>query len=123
MFKAISHCRRANLFCGIVLCLVVPVTKGFTQTAEASPAARALYHGEYVEARELATRHLRNSPTDVSVRIILARADLAMGKYGEALGELKKVLATDPHNNDALYYLSFAARGLSQQEYATLYRL
>jgi len=123
MLQAISHYRQASLFCGTLLCLVVPVTNGFTQIAEASPAARALYRGKYEEARELATRHLENRPTDLLVRIILARTDLAMGKYGEALGELKKVLASDPQSNDALYYLSFAARGLSQQEYARLYRL
>jgi tetratricopeptide (TPR) repeat protein len=82
-----------------------------------------LYRGDYEHAKELAVSHLQKKPTDLPVRIILARAELAMGNYGEALAELKRILALDPHNIDALYYLSFAARGMSQQEYERLFRL
>src|SRR2546430_17628912 len=99
MLQAISHCRQASLFCGTLLCLVVPVTNGFTQIAEASPAARALYRGKYEEARELATRHLENRTTDLRVRIILARTYLAMGNNGEALAELTKVLTSNHQSN------------------------
>jgi tetratricopeptide (TPR) repeat protein len=112
---------RANSFCGLLLFLSLPLTNGLTQ--QLSTPARALYRGDYKHAKELAVRHLQKKPTDLRVRIILARAELAMGNYSEALAELKRVLAQDPHNIDALYYLSFAARGMSQQEYARLYRL
>jgi len=124
MLHFIRHCRPANSFRGLFVLLVfLPLTNGFTQRAEVSSSARALYRGDYEHAKELAVSHLQKTPTDLPVRIILARAELAMGNYGEALAELKKVLSSDPRNIDALYYLSFAARGLSQQEYARLYRL
>jgi len=124
MLQAISHCRQARRFCGgLVLSVLLSVTKGLTQPSDMSPAARALYSGNYEQAKELAERHLQKKPADLLARIILARAELAVGDYGEALGELKRVLAFDPHNVDAFYYMSFAARGMSQQEYERLYRL
>ncbi len=124
MLHSIRHCRPANSFRGLfVLFVFLPLTNGFTQQPEVSSSARALYRGDYEHAKELAVSNLRKKPTDLPVRIILARAELAMGNYGEALAELKKVLSSDPQNIDALYYLSFAARALSQQEYARLYRL
>jgi len=124
MFHSFRHCCPANSFRGLfVLFLFLPLTNGFAQRPELSSSARALYRGDYEHAKELALSHLQRRPTDLPVRIILARAELAMGNYREALAELNKVLSADPHNIDALYYLSFAARGLSQQEYARLYRL
>jgi len=124
MLQAISHWRAASRFCGVLaLSLFLSVPSGLTQQPGMSPAARALHRGDYEQAKELAERHLRQKPADFPVRIMLARAELAVGNYGEALGELRKVLALDPHNIDALYYMSFAARGMSQQEYERLYRL
>lgn len=46
----------------------------------------------------LAGSLLQKKRTDLPARIILARAELAMGNYGEALAELKKVFLSDPHN-------------------------
>ena len=124
MLHAIPRCRPANLFCKLfLLFLSLPVTNGFPQRLELSSPARALYRGDFEHAKELAMSLLQKKPNDLPVRIILARAELAMGSYGEALTELKRVLVLDPHNIDALYYLSFAARGMSQQEYERLYRL
>ena len=123
MLHLIPRYHPANSFCGLLLFLCLPLTNGLTQQAELSSAAQALYRGDYKHAKELAVSHLQKKPADLPVRIILARAELAMGNYGEALAELKRVLVQDPQNIDALYYLSFAARGMSQQEYARLYRL
>src|SRR5215471_7657860 len=123
MLHPIWRRRLANSFCGLLLFLSLLVTNGFTQRTELSSAAQALYRGDYKHAKELAVSHLQKKPADLPVRIILARAELAMGNYGEALAELKRVLVQDPQNIDALYYLSFAARGMSQQEYARLFRL
>jgi tetratricopeptide (TPR) repeat protein len=123
MLHYIRRSRPANTLCGLLLFLSLPLTNGLTQQPELSSPARALYRGDYKHAKELAVSHLQKKPADLPVRIILARAELAIGNYGEALAELKRVLVQDPHNVDALYYLSFTARGMSQQEYARLYRL
>jgi tetratricopeptide (TPR) repeat protein len=101
-----------------------------TTLASASPqspimakCARALYRGDYAQAEQLAERHLQKYPTDVPARVMLGRAELAQGKLRPAFEELRKALALDPHNIDALYYLSFAARALSQQEYQRLFAM
>jgi tetratricopeptide (TPR) repeat protein len=88
-----------------------------------SQSERTLYRGDYEQAKRLAESHLQKKPADLFMRVILARAELSTGHYSEALGDLRKVLASDPHNIDALYYLSFAARGLAQQEYERLYAM
>jgi predicted Zn-dependent protease len=124
MSRTDSHLVSANLMGWIlVLVLLLPFASGFAQSKEMFPAARALYRGDYEKARALAASHLQKKPADILVRITLARADLALGKFAEAIAELNRVLASDPRNVDGLYYLSFAARALSQQEYAKLYRL
>jgi tetratricopeptide (TPR) repeat protein len=124
MLYFIRRRRPANWCCGLfLLFLSLPVTNGFTQQPELSSPARALFRGDYEHAKELAVSLLQKKPNDLPVRIILARAELAMGNYGGALAQLKRILALDPHNIDALYYLSFAARGMSQQEYERLFRL
>jgi len=123
MLHPIWRRRLANSFCGLLLFLSLLVTNGFTQRTELSSPARALYRGDYKHAKELAVTHLQKKPADLPIRIILARAELAMGNYGEALAELNRVLAQNPHNIDALYYLSLTARAMSQQEYARLYQL
>jgi len=124
MLHFIRHRHPANAFRGwFVLFVLLLLTNGFTQQSDVFPSARALYRGDYEHAKELAVSHLQKRPTDLPVRIILARAELAMGNFRDALAELKKVLSADPRNIDALYYLSLAARGLSQQEYARLYGL
>ena len=83
----------------------------------------ALYRGDYVEAAQLANRQLLRYPNDVAMRVMLVRAELAQGKLRPAFEELRRALASDPHNIDALYYLSFAARGLSQAEYQRLFAM
>jgi tetratricopeptide (TPR) repeat protein len=59
----------------------------------------------------------------VGFRVLLARAELAQGKSDSALQDLRKALAIDPHNIEALYYLSFTARSLLDQEYQRLYSM
>jgi cytochrome c-type biogenesis protein CcmH/NrfG len=72
---------------------------------------------------QVAEKHLRSQPRDAPVRVILARAELAHGELARASAELRQALASDPHNIDALYYLSLAARELSQREYQRLFAL
>ena len=84
---------------------------------------KAFYRTDYMQAVELAEKQLRQHPNDVAVRVILARAELAQGKFQQAFEGLQKVLASDPNNIDALYYLSLIARELSHREYERLFSI
>src|SRR2546423_1420455 len=86
------------------------------QSSGLAECRRAFYRGDYVQAAELAEKHLRQHPNDGPVRVILARAELAQGQFQEAFDGLQKVLASDPKNIDALYYLSIIAGQLSLRE-------
>lgn len=94
-----------------------------SQTSAMEECTQALYRGEYDHAVHLAERYLSRFPKNVGIRVLLARAELAQGKSDAALEELRKALAIDPHNIDALYYLSFTARALLDQEYQRLYSM
>ncbi len=93
------------------------------QTSGLTECTRAFYRGDYVQAAELAEKHLRQHPGDSPVRMVLARAGLAQGKFQQAFEGFQKVLASDPKNIDALYYLSIIARELSHREYERLFSL
>jgi tetratricopeptide (TPR) repeat protein len=93
------------------------------QTPALTECTQTFYRGDYARAAELAEKHLRQHPGDAPVRMVLARADLAQGKFQRAFEGLQKVLASDPKNIDALYYLSILARELSHREYERLFSL
>jgi tetratricopeptide (TPR) repeat protein len=93
------------------------------QTSALTECTQAFYRGDYTRAAEVAEKHLRQHPADASVRMVLARADLAQGKFQHAFEGVQKVLASDPKNIDALYYLSIIARELSHREYERLFSL
>jgi tetratricopeptide (TPR) repeat protein len=112
--------------CFGVFCLLAALAtdgRGLAQSAALAESTRALYRGDYTQAAQLAEKHLHSYPNDASVRVILGRADLALGKFQLAFEELRKALATDPRNIDALYYLALVARELSQQQYQKLVAL
>jgi tetratricopeptide (TPR) repeat protein len=108
-----------SIFCGELMSLC----ETFAQSPALTEASRALYQGEPQRAAELAEKHFRKYPKDTTVRVILARAELAQGKFQRAYQELQKVLASEPGNIDALYYMAIVSRVLSQQEYQRLYTL
>lgn len=93
------------------------------QSSALRESTRAFYRGDYLQAAQLAKGHLRKYPNDAPVRVMLGRAELAQGNFPAAMGQLRRVLASDPRNIDALYYLSLAARELSQREYQRLFVL
>ena len=95
----------------------------FGQSSALAACTRELYRGDYKQAASLAERHLLKHPKDNSVRVILARAELAQGQFPPAFEDLRKVLASDPRNMDALYYMSLLSRELSQREYQRLFAL
>ena len=98
-------------------------TFGFGQSRVLTEVARAFYKGDYALVTSKAKKHLQSLPKDVPVRVMLARAELAQGKFLNAFENLRKAIAADPRNIDALYYLSLTARELSQREYQRLYNL
>src|SRR6266850_724150 len=111
-----------RIFC---LLLLVATTGGQTygQSLALTESAKAFNRGDYLRAAELAEEHLQAYPKDVPVRLILARAVLAQGKFHQAFEGLQKVLASDPKNIDALYYMSLIARELSHREYERLFSI
>ena len=108
-------------------CLLVLVAANSAETHGQSSAlvesTRAFYRGDYLEAAQLAEKHLRAYPKDAPVRLVLARAELAQGKFKQAFEGLQKILASDPNNIDALYYMSVIARELSHREYERLFSI
>src|SRR6267378_1830454 len=93
------------------------------QSLSLEKATDAFYRGEYAKAAELAEEQLRANPKSAPLRVLLARAELAQGKLLPAFEQLRSVLAGNPRNVDALYYLSIVARELSQQEYQRLFAM
>src|ERR1700730_4645083 len=110
-----------------VTCLLVMVAAvgahTYGQSSALTESTKSFYRGDYLRAAQLAEKHLRVYPKDAPVRLILARSELAQGKFQEAFRELQKVLASDPRNIDALYYLSLIARELSHREYERLFSI
>lgn len=106
-----------------LLLLLIASAECFAQSSALAESRRALFQGEPQRAAELAEKHLKKYPKDTTVRVILARAQLAQGKFLSAYQELQKALASDPRNIDALYYLAIVSRALSQQEYQRLYAM
>jgi tetratricopeptide (TPR) repeat protein len=109
-------------FCLLVL-VAAAGAQSYGQSLALTESTKAFYRGDYAQAAELTEKHLRAYPKDVPVRLILARAELAQGKFQQAFEGLKKVLASDPNNIDALYYVSLIARELSHREYERLFSI
>ena len=107
----------------LVALIVTLCAEANGQSAALTKSTGALYRADYLEAAEIAEQHLRRYPNDAPVRVILARAELAQGRFQEAFEELRKALASDPRNIDALYYLSLVSRELSQREYQRLFSM
>src|SRR5262245_41184359 len=93
-----------------LLLLTVVCAECFAQTTAVKESVRALSRGDHQQAVELAEKHLLKYPNDAPARVILARAELAQGKFERAYQELQKALAADPRNIDALYYLAIVAK-------------
>lgn len=111
-----------QLWCPLIL-LLSAASPCLAQSSALTESARALERGEYQRAETLAANYLKTRPKHVPARILLARAVLAQGKFQAADAELRRALALDPKNIDALYYLGMVASVLSRMEYERLYQL
>ena len=90
-------------------------------TAPPEAAARAFDRGDYPQAVALARQRLRALPRDTSARLVLARAEAALGRFEDAYRSFRRVLALQPRSTDALYYLSILGGVLAQGEYDRLF--
>jgi protein O-GlcNAc transferase len=87
----------------------------------ASAAARAFDRGEYARALALARQRLSALPRDAGTRVVMARAQAALGDFPGAYQAFRKVLALEPRNTDALYYLTILGGVLAEREYDRLF--
>jgi tetratricopeptide (TPR) repeat protein len=94
-----------------------PAGAAAPSTAE---GARAFDRGDYPQAIALAGQRLRAAPEDVAAHIVKARAEAALGRFEAAYQGFRKVLALQPRNTDALYYLTILGGVLAQAEYDRL---
>jgi tetratricopeptide (TPR) repeat protein len=108
---------------GLLVMAIAICATASGQSSVLNECTRAFYRGQYAETAQLAEKHLRKFPNDAPVRVMLARAELAQGKFQQAIDALQKTLASDSKNIDALYYLSLVAREMSQREYQRLFVL
>ncbi len=84
---------------------------------------RAFYRGDYPQAIALSKERLRAQPGDVQARIVLGRAEAALGRFEAAFEGFGKALRIDPRSADALYYLGITAGVLAQAEYERVFEL
>jgi tetratricopeptide (TPR) repeat protein len=87
----------------------------------ASAAARAFDRGDYAQAIALARQRLKSLPRDAGARVVMARAEAARGHFEDAYQGFRRVLALQPRNTDALYYLSILGGVLAEGEYNRLF--
>jgi tetratricopeptide (TPR) repeat protein len=88
---------------------------------ERSAAARAFDRGDYARAVTLARQRLTAFPRDTGARLVMARAEAALGHFENAYEAFRKALALQPRSTDALYYLSILGGVLAQAEYDRLF--
>lgn len=112
--------RRSLLVAVAVTLWVRPPAPAAAAPASVPPTAtewsRAFERGDYRQAVVLAGRRLEAAPKDVGARLVLARAEAALGRFDAAYDGFRQALRAEPRNADALYYLGMTAGVLAQQE-------
>lgn len=106
-----------------VLLLLAAALAAAASALEMPAYARAFHGGDYPGAKKLASERLAAQPSDVQARIILARAEAAMGRFEAAYASFREAERRAPRNPDALYYLAVTAGALAEAEYARLLEL
>jgi len=122
-FDTMSSDAPPRVACGWLLALLLAAAPSGLAQSPVAESLRALYRGDYQLAAGLAARHLKARPHDARARVVLARAVLAQGKFDEAFAELRRAVADDPADVDALYYLGMVSGVLSQIEHQQLFAM
>jgi protein O-GlcNAc transferase len=104
----------------IGLVLAVPLALRGEEAPEITKGIQALYRGDYDSARSEAAGYLKSHPDSAEAHTLLARSEIAQGRYTLAYGALRHALELDPTNIDALYYLGRVCTILSQIEFRRL---
>lgn len=92
-------------------------------TLALKPGLQALFAGDYPMAEAAALAQLKANPRSPNALVLLARVQMAQGKYQPAYGTLRKALASSPSNVEALYFMGKLTSALSQMEYQQLAQL
>lgn len=100
---------------------ISPQGEAAVRGGPATAWARAFDRGDYERATALARDRLRAVPRDVRARLVMARAEAALGRLDSAYQEFRRVLAIQPRNTDALYYLAILGGVLAASEYDRLF--
>jgi len=100
----------------LAITLVKPNPLRAQAARELTEGTKALFSGQYTKARTLASKYLEAHPQDASAHVLLARAEIAEGKYQPAYETLRKAWELAPSNLDVLYYLEKLCAILSQME-------
>lgn len=126
MFSAKSKRILTHLACFICLLALssrVGILFAGQHPAELVTARHALYRGDFSKAASLAEVYVKSHPSSVEGLSLLARAELAQGKYQRSFDTLRKALQSAPQDTDVLYYLSRVSTILAQQQFQRLRQL
>jgi tetratricopeptide (TPR) repeat protein len=105
---------------GLAFALATPIRVTGQEAPEIGEGTRSLYRGDYEKALSLASQYVESHPESAAARILLARSEIAQGRYTSAYDALRQALELDPTNIDALYYLERLCTILSQLEFRQL---
>ncbi len=83
-------------------------------------ASRALSSGDPDRALQLATAYLKQHPSDPRGHVLLARIHMDANRLDPAYREVRRALAADARDVDALYYQGLIAGRLAQAQFDRL---
>lgn len=110
---------RAPVLAGLIASAAAPAPPA--GPPDVAAAARAFDRGQYPKAIALARQRLRAFPRDAAARLVVARAEAALGRFEDAYRSFRGVLTLQPRNTDALYYLAILGGVLAEGEYDRLF--
>ncbi len=126
---------RAKGHVGEFMCVVflsfLPFPSSLPQSAASPEVAaacmregvQALFAGDYTKAESAARQQLQLDSRSVDALVLLARAQMARGKYPLAFSSLREALDYSPDHVEALYFMGKLTSALSQMEYQQLAQL
>ena len=102
------------------LALAVAMVAAASAQTVASPSLRALLAGDPARAAALARAAIEAQPNEAAGFVDLAQAYMATGRFEEAYRELRRALALQPDDADALFQMAKVGLILSEVEYSRL---